>query len=321
MFDGNVSNYINYALKDNETLKGEINFTTNRVKIDDFMAFNSGETSSNSNAAEGVVLLPTNVELSIKGKAKEVLFKDIILQDFDGDLALNKGFLTLNQTKFDMIGSHFTMNGTYKPINARKANFSFDVKGINFDIQRAYKELTLFREMVSAAEKAHGKVSLDYKLEGDLGADMFPKMKTIKGGGALTLEEIQFMGFKMFNSVAEKTSTDALRDAKVSKVKVNSKIENNVITIERTKFKIAGFRPRIEGQVSLDGYVNVGMRLGLPPFGIIGIPIKITGPSDTFEVEVGKYQKEDLDEKDDDFSDYQKSLQIEQVEKEKTTTK
>ena len=27
MFDGNVSNYINYALKDNETLKGEINFT------------------------------------------------------------------------------------------------------------------------------------------------------------------------------------------------------------------------------------------------------------------------------------------------------
>ncbi|SFM77871.1 AsmA protein [Algoriella xinjiangensis] len=321
MFDGNVSNYINYALKDNETLKGEINFTTNRVKIDDFMAFNSGETSSNSNAAEGVVLLPTNVELSIKGKAKEVLFKDIILQDFDGDLALNKGFLTLNQTKFDMIGSHFTMNGTYKPINARKANFSFDVKGNNFDIQRAYKELTLFREMVSAAEKAHGKVSLDYKLEGDLGADMFPKMKTIKGGGVLTLEEIQFMGFKMFNSVAEKTSTDALRDAKVSKVKVNSKIENNVITIERTKFKIAGFRPRIEGQVSLDGYVNVGMRLGLPPFGIIGIPIKITGPSDTFEVEVGKYQKEDLDEKDDDFSDYQKSLEVEQAEKEKTTTK
>ena len=321
VFDGDVSNYINYALKENEVLKGNINFTTNRVNIDDFMAFNSGESSSKSSAAEGVVLLPTNVELSIKGKAKEVLFKDIILQDFDGDLALNKGFLTLNQTKFEMIGSHFTMNGTYKPVNARKANFSFDVKGKNFDIQRAYKELTLFREMASAAENAYGKVSLDYKLAGDLGADMFPKMKTIKGGGVLTLEDIKFKGFKLFNSVAEKTNTDALHDANVKKIDVKTSIENNVMKIERTKFKIAGFRPRVEGQVTLDGYMNIGMRLGLPPFGIIGIPIKVTGPSDTFEVEVGKYQKEDLDEKDDEFTDYQKSLEEEKLKQEAVQVK
>ena len=321
VFDGDVSNYINYALKENEVLKGNINFTTNRVNIDDFMAFNSGESSSKSSAAEGVVLLPTNVELNIKGKAKEVLFKDIILQDFDGDLALNKGFLTLNRTKFEMIGSYFTMNGTYKPINARKANFSFDVKGKNFDIQRAYKELTLFREMASAAENAYGKVSLDYKLAGDLGADMFPKMKTIKGGGVLTLEDIKFKGFKLFNSVAEKTNTDALHDANVKKIDVKTSIENNVMKIERTKFKIAGFRPRVEGQVTLDGYMNVGMRLGLPPFGIIGIPIKVTGPSDTFEVEVGKYQKEDLDEKDDDFTDYQKSLEEEKLKQEAVQVK
>ena len=321
VFDGDVSNYINYALKENEVLKGNINFTTNRINIDDFMAFNSGESSSKSSVTEGVVLLPTNVELSIKGKAKEVLFKDIILRDFDGDLALNKGFLTLNQTKFEMIGSHFTMNGTYKPVNARKANFSFDVKGKNFDIQRAYKELTLFREMASAAENAYGKVSLDYKLAGDLGADMFPKMKTIKGGGVLTLEDIKFKGFKLFNSVAEKTNTDALHDANVKKIDVKTSIENNVIKIERTKFKIAGFRPRIEGQVTLDGYMNIGMRLGLPPFGIIGIPIKVTGPSDTFEVEVGKYQKEDLDEKDDEFTDYQKSLEEEKLKQEAVQVK
>ena len=47
--------------------------------------------------------------------------------------------------------------------------------------------------------------------------------------------------------------------------------------------------------------MNLGMRLGLPPFGIIGIPIKVTGPSDTFKVEVGKYKEEDLDESDEEF--------------------
>lgn len=322
VFDGDVSNYINYALKDNEMLKGTINFKTNRVNIDDFMAFNTESTATNSIAAEeGVVLLPENVELSIKGQAKEVLFKDITLQNFEGDLGLKQGNLELQNTKFNLIGSEFTMNGNYVPTNAKKAKFNFTVKANNFDIQRAYHEITLFRELASAAEKAHGKVSMDYQLEGDLGADMFPKLKTIKGGGDFTLEEIKFLGFKVFNSVAEKTSTDALHDANVKKVTFKTKIENNVITINRTKFKIAGFRPRIEGQVTLDGYMNLGMRLGLPPFGIIGIPIKITGPADTFEVEVGKYHKEDLNETDDEFGEYQKSLEEEKAKQEAAQVK
>ena len=320
VFNGNVSNYINYILKD-QNLNGNISFTSKKVNIDDFMAYNSGEASNVSSAEEGVILLPKNLDIAINGNASEILFKDIKLNNFKGNLALKSGNLSLNETEFGMIGSTFNTSGTYTPVNAKKAKFSIDIKAKNFDIQRAYKEIALFREMVAAAEKAHGKVSMDYHLEGDLGADFFPKLKTIKGDGIFTLEDIQFYGFNVFNSVAEKTSTDALHDAKVSKVDIKTNIKDNVITIERTKFKIAGFRPRIEGQVSLDGYINVGMRLGLPPFGIIGIPIKITGPSDTFKVETGKYQKEDLNETDDDFKDYQKSLEEEAAKKAETEKK
>lgn len=320
VFNGNVSNYINYILKD-QNLNGNISFTSKKVNIDDFMAYNSGEASNVSSAEEGVILLPKNLDIAINGNASEILFKDIKLNNFKGNLALKSGNLSLNETEFGMIGSTFNTSGTYTPVNAKKAKFSIDIKAKNFDIQRAYKEIALFREMVAAAEKAHGKVSMDYHLEGDLGADFFPKLKTIKGDGIFTLEDIQFYGFNVFNSVAEKTSTDALHDAKVSKVDIKTNIKDNVIAIERTKFKIAGFRPRIEGQVSLDGYINVGMRLGLPPFGIIGIPIKITGPSDTFKVETGKYQKEDLNETDDDFKDYQKSLEEEAAKKAETEKK
>lgn len=313
VFNGKVSNYINYALKENETLTGEINFKSNKVNINDFMAFNTDETSNSSNVAEGVVMLPTNVNLKLNGQAKKVLYNDITLDNFSGKLNLNQGKLALDQTQFNMIGSSFTMNGLYQPLNTRNAKFSFDVKGENFDIQRAYKEIALFREMASAAEKAHGKVSIDYHLEGALGADMYPKLKTVKGAGELMVEDIQFMGFKVFNAVAAKTSTDALHDTKMKNVKIKTSIENNVMTIERTKFKVAGFRPRIEGQVTLDGYMNIGMRLGLPPLGILGIPITITGPADKFEVEVGKYEKEELNETDEDYAEYQKLLEEEKA--------
>lgn len=312
VFEGKVSNYINYALKENENLLGEIKFNTKSVNLNDFMAFNSG-TNSNATSDEGVILLPKNVALKIEGSADQVKFNDLKLNHFKGDLQLNKGTLVLNDTQFGLIGSSFLFNGSYRPLNGRHARFSFDVKGSNFDIQRAYKEISLFREMVSAAEKAHGKASLDYHLEGDLGVDMFPRLKTVKGKGELIIEDVQFMGFKVFNSVAERTSTNALHDAKLKQVKVKTSIENNVMTIERTKFKVAGFRPRIEGQVTLDGYMNIGMRLGLPPFGIIGIPIKITGPADQFDVEVGRYEKEQLNETDEEYAEYQKLLEEEKT--------
>jgi AsmA protein len=64
--------------------------------------------------------------------------------------------------------------------------------------------------------------------------------------------------------------------------------------------RIAGFRPRFEGQVSLDGKLNLQFRLGLPPLGIFGIPMTITGTQENPKVHLGKGKKEDeLKETDD----------------------
>lgn len=122
---------------------------------------------------------------------------------------------------------------------------------------------------------------------------MSPVMKTLKGAGTLSLDKIQFKGFKLMNNIAAKTSSSELKDASVSKVQIKSRIENNIMTIERTKMRIAGFRPRFEGQVGLDGRLNVGFRLGLPPLGIIGIPIKVTGTQENPIIKLGRQSKED----------------------------
>ena len=82
------------------------------------MAYNSGESSNSSSAEEGVILLPKNLDITITGNANEILFKDIKLNNFKGNLALKGGNLSLNETEFGMIGSTFNANGTYTPINA-----------------------------------------------------------------------------------------------------------------------------------------------------------------------------------------------------------
>ncbi len=87
-------------------------------------------------------------------------------------------------------------------------------------------------------------------------------------------------GFKLFTAVSKETGKDSLNNSDISKVDIKTKIKNNIITIEPVKMRVAGFRPKFQGQVSFDGQLNLKMRLGLPPLGIFGIPMNITGTQD-----------------------------------------
>lgn len=142
--------------------------------------------------------------------------------------------------------------------------------------------------MASAAENAEGIISLDYKVSGKLDGNMQPIYPSLVGGGTLSVKKVKMKGFKMFGAVSKKTGRAALNDPDLSKVDIKTTIKNNIINIERFKFKVAGFRPRIEGQTSFDGALNIKMRLGLPPLGIIGIPMKITGTKDDPKVSLGR---------------------------------
>jgi AsmA protein len=128
---------------------------------------------------------------------------------------------------------------------------------------------------------------------------MYPVYPSIKGQGTLSVKNVKFHGWKLFNSVSRESGKTELKDPDLSKIDIKSSIKNNLITIERTKFKTGGFRIRFEGQTSFDNKVNFKMRIGLPPLGIIGIPVRITGNSDNPKVKMSNTDSDPLEEKEE----------------------
>ena len=308
--DGYLTNVIDYMFNQ-DTLRGDFNLSTAYMNVDEFMVFSNPKSPATTSTAasssgSGVIQVPSNLSIKFHAKADKIKYTDYLLTDFSGDLQVDGGSIVLEETIFGLIGTKVNMSGDYKPEGFKKGVFNYTIKASNFDIQRAYNEIALFREMVSMAKDAYGQVSLAYTLEGGLDKNMMPVMSSLKGGGTLSLDNIQFKGFKLLGAIAEKTEASSLENGEVSDVAIQSTIENNVLTIERTRMKMAGFRPRFEGQVSLDGELNIGLRLGLPPLGIIGVPMKITGTSDNFNIKLGKYKpsevlgKTDYDDEEDE---------------------
>ena len=307
---GYLQNVFNFATTKTGMLRGSFALNSTYINADEFMsetevvAANPAPTtlpetkSTTAKVETGVIIVPTNLDLKFQANAQKVNFNELTLNQAKGTINIKKGVLAMQNTGFNLIGCAVNMNAKYEASTTKKAQFEYYIKAADFDIKRAYNEIKIFREMASAAEKAQGTISLEYKLKGRLNANMEPVYPSLVGNGVVSVKDIKLYGMKMFSAVSKKTGKDAIKNPELSKVEIKSSIKNNIITLERFKFKFAGFRPRIEGTTSLDGRLNIKMRLGLPPLGIIGIPMTITGNKDNPKVKLGR-QSEDLEETKD----------------------
>jgi AsmA protein len=295
--NGSMQNVINFMMSNKAILKGQFKVASNYINVDEFTAGSTlgGTTSKNTETTNGVVVVPPTVDFSLLTTCKKVNFEGLAINQLNSYLTMRNGELSLKNTGFDLIGCNVKMNATYKNINSRKAKFDYQIVAKEFDVKRAYTEVKMFRDMVTAAKSAQGIVSLDYNVAGYLNQDMKPIYPSLTGKGTLSVKAVKMKGFKLFNAISKTTEHESIKNPDLSEIDIKSSVKNNIMTLEQFKFKVAGFRPKIAGQVSLDGKLNLKMRLGLPPLGIIGIPLKIAGTQEKPIVKITK-KYENLEE-------------------------
>jgi len=294
--NGWLSNIFGYMTDKGQPVKGHFDLNSDYILVDEFMAFANSPAPAGQT---GVVIIPSNISVDFNARVKKVQYNGLDLNDFTGGMTIDSGRLRLDTTRFTLIGAPVEMNASYQSLSPQRAVFDYRIKAKDFDVQRAYREVKIFHDMATSAAKAQGIISLDYQLTGKLDGNMHPVYPSLKGSGVLSVSKVKVKGLKLFNAVSKETSKD-LTDPDLSRVDFKSTINNNIITLSRTRMKVSAFRLRMEGQASFDGRLNLQVRVGLPPFGLIGIPVKVTGTQDNPKVKAGRSKKGDQLEETED---------------------
>ncbi|HEY1872335.1 MAG TPA: AsmA-like C-terminal region-containing protein [Chitinophagaceae bacterium] len=307
MFNGSFSNLFNYIAR-HGPLKGDVHLQSKYLLLDELMAYH-GDTvsthidSSSTTGNSGVIAVPADLDMKFTADINAVDYNKLHLTSVKGDMMIRDTQLKINNADFEMAGAKITMDATYKALSTQRAWFNYHIKTDEFDVNKMYNDVELFRQLVPAAASARGIISLDYTLEGNLRSDMYPLLPSLRGGGVLSAKDVKMKGFKFFSAMSKETGKSEINDPDLKKIDFKTTIKNNVVTLEKTKIKVAGFRIRVQGQTSLDGQIKFDCRLGLPPFGIIGIPIKATGTGTNPKIRVGKTDKLPLKEQEEEMQD------------------
>ncbi|OXA78591.1 AsmA protein [Flavobacterium aquidurense] len=294
--NGYLLNTINYFLESHGTLSGNFNMKSKLINVDEFMALEKGENKDRNLEVEyakedhpkmsGVVIIPKNLNVALTANADKVEYKGLVLNKLSGKVGIAKGGFFLDNATFNIIDCILGINASYKDETPTSAHFDAHFTAKDFSVQRAYKEIPMFHDMVTVAEKAQGIISVDYTVKGDLNGNMGPIYESLEGGGTIDLRDVQVKGLKLFDGISSQTGQKGLDNPDMKGIQVKSTIDNNLIHIEPFTFSVASFRPTIKGTTSFDGLLDLRMRLGLPPFGIIGFPIVITGTHDEPKIKV-----------------------------------
>lgn len=294
--NGHLLNTINYFIERKGTLHGDFVMNSNFILIDEFMALKAGDNNAKSIEVEyaktenpkssGVLIAPKNLDVTLQANAKKVDFKGLDINQLNGMASINKGQIFLKNTSFDIAGSRMTIDARYQDESPLTANFDVALKVKDFNVQRAYKEIDMVREMATSAKDVSGIVSLDYKLKGDFDENMTPIYPSLEGGGVVNLRDVAVKNLKMLSVIGDKVGADAFNNPDMKGVNIETHIKNNLIHIDEFTFKVSVLRPTISGTTSFNGLLDILVKVGLPPAGWIGVPVVVTGTHDKPQIKV-----------------------------------
>lgn len=294
--NGYLLNTINYFIERKGTLHGKFKLKSRYILIDEFMALKEGDNSRKSIEVDyakaenpkssGVVIVPKNLDVSLEADAKTVEFKGLKLNNVFGLASVDRGQVYLKNTSLGVVGSRMTIDARYQDESPITANYDIALKVLDFDVQRAYKEIDMVREMATAAKNVKGIVSIDYKLKGDFDKNMKPIYPSLEGGGVVNLRDVEVKNLKMLSAVGDNIGAKAFNDPDMKGVNIETHIKNNLIHVDKFTFKVSILRPTVSGTTSFNGLLDLRIRVGILPGGIIGFPVVVTGTHEKPKVKI-----------------------------------
>jgi len=260
---GSISSYIGY-LFGSETIKGNMNFNSTLLDLNEFMIDTEAPATTTEPTPYGVVPVPQSIDFILHSNLKTVKMMDYTMTNVNGDVIVKDGMANLNAVKFNMLGGAFAINGTYDTKDINHPLYDLGVKIESLSIQQAASSFSIVKTYAPIAGLVNGNFGTDFKISGELGQDMMPKMNTVNGAGLIKIAQAALTQSKLVSGITSLTKLDNSDQVTLKDVLMSAAIKDGALSVKPFDVKFGEYKTNISGSTGLDGSINYLLKMNVP---------------------------------------------------------
>ena len=282
---GSLSNYLGYALADNETLRGRLDLKSGKFDLNEWMTDDESTVPTTEEdtveAALEVVEVPKNIDFEMNASIAEVLYDNMTLNNMDGKIVVRDGMVRMDNLDFASLGGQFAMNGTYDTRDLKKPSFDFDLNIDNIAIRQAYQSFNTVQALAPIAQNMNGDMSTKFSIAGLLLPDMSPALNTVSGKGMLNIEDAAVEDSEVVGAITAVTKLSNTKTIAIKDTQLQFEIKNGRVFVQPFDINIGNFKTVIAGSNGIDGSLDYDLKMTVPA-GSVGTAVnsaiaKLTG--------------------------------------------
>ncbi len=264
--DGFVANYMGYLFRENQTLRGRLDFRSRQFDVNEWMTSDTTATTTDTASAPmEVVEIPRNVDFTLAANIGQVLYDNLQLDNLSGNVVVRDGTVRLDGLSFGTLGGTIGMNGTYDPRNLAEPRFDFDLDMRDLGIRESFAAFNTVQALAPVAGKMAGTFSTQFKLAGQLDQAMAPVLSTLTGGGLIRILQATLENFTLANKINGVTRLNAPTSLSFRDVRIQAQVREGRAFFDPFDLPLGSNTTlTMGGSQGLDGTLDYTARLDVP---------------------------------------------------------
>jgi hypothetical protein len=111
---------------------------------------------------------------------------------------------------------------------------------------------------------AAGKFGTDFKINGELGQNMMPKLNTVNGSGLIKIAEAAVKQSKVISGITSLTKLSDTDEVTLKNVLMSATINDGKLTVQPFNVKFGNYVTSVSGSTALDGAINYALKMNVP---------------------------------------------------------
>lgn len=257
---GFLSNYMNYILGENETLKGQLSLNSSKFNVNEWMSSSVDTTSSESE----VLSLPKNIDFAMSVSAGEVLYDNLELKNVRGNMILRDGILTFSDAAMQTLGGEISLDGSYDPTDLADPKFDFNLNLADISIPQAFQSFTTIQAFAPIAQNLKGLFNSSLNFSGSLGQNMMPILSSLDGKGLVKIAQTALQDSKILEQITKLTKLNDANTLLLKNLLISITINEGVMNVKPFDVKLWDYQANIQGSAGFDGTINYLLKMEVP---------------------------------------------------------